>query len=361
MFKNSNFVMKKYLPIIIPIIIIAAGIGGYYLYDNYYPNIEQPIENNIQEAGFSGLYIAEKIYDYIQTQRNLDGFYKYASNCEEGCVFYESVFNNANTWPTYASVGMYQATKDDKFLIDARRDADRLLAWCDEDPTECIRVTYQVNALGKETGDKKYIDFVVKEADVFLDPENSEIIQTDVVMLKGIDSIQLAQAYDITNNKKYLDASLNKLSESENLLVDEKTVYGYNNNLFRNYACWPNLAKLELYKSTEDSKYLMDVINFADGINLPNNIHQLWFMSDIQPCIDLHIQLYQITNDDKYLEGSQKMVETILLTYWDDIDNPKLSGSNAIKSTIDQDWTSITDSSYMIYLLSQIQNERFDV
>ena len=360
------------IPIIIAIVIVAA-VGAFYFSGFELEKSEVPEETVVspetqtEQEGTDSLEIASTIYSYIQTQRNSEGFYHYSSNCDDDCPFKDQVFKNANTWPTYASVGMFVATGEQRYLDDAERDADALLAWCEEDPVECVRVTYQISSLADVSSNEKYSNFVIDEADVLIDPANSEIVGTDMPMLLSIDSIQLADVYGITGDEKYLTSSIEKLNEAEAALESDSfeggaalPVYARDGNLFKTFACWPQLAKIELYKSTGEKSYLDEVASFVDGVKVDENVHSLWFMTDVQPCIDIYIQMGELTGDSSYTDGAVRMMQSTLDLYWDTPSNVITSGNNAIKSARDADDSSITDSSYMVYLLSKV-NSKFEV
>ncbi len=357
---------RQILVAVVIIAVLGAALGGYYLvtggFNPTVPVNDVPVEGTqpsdgaagTVEAGVDPLAAAAEIYAYIQTQRREDGFYDYASNCGDGCPFVGAVFKNANTWPTYAAVGMYQATGDDGYLADARRDADKMIEWCAEDQKECVRVTYQVNELYKETKDERYADFVKSEADVLIDPVNQEFIGTDMPMLLAIDSLQLAQVYEMTNDEKYLDAAVSKLTSADSNMEKEMILYAVDDRVLKTYACWPELASIEIYKATGDRAYLDRVVDFIDDLRIADNVHQMWYMTDVQPCMDLYVQLGSITGDGKYTLGALSIMNHILDNYWDSKANPKVSGGGSIKSTKDQNDSGITDSAYMVWLLAKI-------
>jgi hypothetical protein len=357
--------MKQLIFAAVIIVVLGAVLGAYYYITG---SSEVRIPSNIQPTqelpgetgGMTGLQVAARIYDYIGTQRNADGFYLYSSNCEGDCPFVGSVFKNANTWPNYASIGMFRATGDPSYLDSARRDVDTMMAWCEQDKRECVRILYQVAELYKETGDRKYLNFVVDEIGVLTANEGG-FADTNEAMLLAIDSIELAVAGKMTGDQKLIPKSVEKLSESERLVANNHIVYESDGNKFRTFSCWPELARIELYKATEDKSYLEKVKTFADSVKLDNNVQHLWFMTDIQPCIDVYQQLGELTGDRSYSQAADKMIEWVLQNFWDSKNAPKVSGNDSIKSTVDQKFSSITDSAYMVYLLSKSKDSVFKV
>ncbi|MBI5355484.1 MAG: hypothetical protein HZB68_03445 [Candidatus Aenigmarchaeota archaeon] len=339
-----------------PVLAVAAIVIVVALYFIF---SQTPIDKQVTEKTTkSGLEIAKEIYSYIGTQKNKDGFYAYASNCKGGCPFIDSVFKNANTWPVYASVGMYRATNDSKYLDAAKRDADTMIAWCAQDSRECVRVLYQIDALYSETGDKKYLDFINTETAALLSlPDEAE---TNFTMLIAIDSVELSDSYIWSGDSKALDSSIKKLSQAEALLANEKTLFEKDGNKYRTFSCWPQLARLELFKSTDDSKYLDGVKAFAAN-NIPGNLNIFWMMTDLQPCLDVYQSLYELTGDKSYNADAEKIAQHIITKYWDSSYSPKVSGNNAIKSNSDQSFSTITEASYMAYMLSRMEGSRFEV
>lgn len=347
------------------VVVVAAGAGVYYYYSIGGLNSvqsQQSVQTQQAGNGMTGLEIAGKISTYMDTQRNPDGFYNYTSNCGDNCSF-DQVYNNANTWTTYANIGMYQATGDSKYLDAAKRDADTMLAWCSQDSVQCIRVLYQIDRLYQITGDRKYSDFVTSEARVLIGPNNPYTYTDDpaAAMYSSIDSIELADAYNISGDGTLLSASLEKLSNADAKSKGGQLIFESNGNKFYVYGCWPQLAKLRLFGVTGDKKYLDGVKAFADAYDMPQMLPSLWFMTDMEPCIDVYQQLGQITGDKAYTDGSNAMITYVLKNFWDTPASVKVAGDNAIKSTQDQTYESITDSSYMVYLLSNADNKSFEV
>lgn len=353
--------MKAPIIAVVIVLVLAAALGAYYYSGGSLNLTSQPAQTqqNVPANTMTGLEIAKTIYAYIDTQRNSDGFYSYASNCDSNCPFSGSVFKNANTWPVYASVGMYRATNDTKYLGAAKRDADTMLKWCAQDGRECVRVLYQVDALNRDSGDQKYSDFLQQEAKTLMAlPDQPE---TNFTMLISIDSVELADAYVQTGDKTMLDASVAKLNQAENLLSQEKVLFEQNGNKYQTFSCWPQIARLELFRATDDSKYLDSVKRFVADRNIPGNLNLFWMMTDLQPCMDVYQSLAELTGDSGYSAAAQKIAQHIITNYWDSSVGPKVSGNNAIKSNGDQKFSTITEASYMTYMLSRMKDTRFEV
>jgi rhamnogalacturonyl hydrolase YesR len=362
--------MKSQLIVAVAVIIVLGGLSGTYYYmspvqvsqqtDNQ-PTVQQPtVDVKEEKVGMTGLEVAKRITDYIGTQRNSEGFYTYSSNCEAPqCPFVDQVFKNANTWPVYAYVGMYRATKDSKYLESAKRDADAMLEWCAQDRNECVRVLYQVYNLYGETNDQKYFDFLKSEADALVAlPDQPE---TNFTMLIAIDSLELSDVYVLTGDRSLLETSAKKLEQSEDLLQNEKLLFEVNGNKYYTFSCWPELARLEMFKASDDGKYLDEVKRFADGRDLPNNNHLQGWMTDAQPCIDVYLSLGELTGDASYTTGAEKMTQNVLTNFWDSKENPKVSGNDAVISNGGSDFSTVTESSYMAYLLSRMGDHVFEV
>lgn len=346
-------------------VVLAAGLGAYYYFgtDMGAQYGQQPSQApQVAPANtLTGLQVATRINDYVATQRNADGFYHYSVNClpEENC-FNAPVYEMANTWPVYANVGMYKATGDSKYLDAAKRDADTMMSWCENNASYCVYVTYQIYDLYKATGDARYLDFVKNEADVISNVDNAIEFSNDSMLLSSA-AIEFADLYGETKNSTYADWARADTDEAQSILLSYTIVFGNNGHDFRAFSCWPQLANARLYGETRDQKILENITAFMNDYNLQNNFLYLWFMTDIQPCIDLYQTMGDLTGNQSYYDTAHNMSQYVLTDFWDTKSNPKVSSSDAIKFSKDKSFETVTDSSYMVKLLSRMKDSRFEV
>lgn len=335
---------------IIVVAIIAVAIGFYY----FQP---QPIEEPKEEGGMTGLEIARLTSDYIDSQITTDGIYSYSSHCEPNCPQgFSGAFHTTNAWTSLAYTGLFSATRDKSYLDNAKRDADVLIDWCTDKTSECLWVLVQIVELYKVTNDVKYLNFLTNTGDVLLETPAFEH-----GMISAIESRELALLYELTGDTKYLDESLVRLGKSKSLAESSQILYAFGDFEVHDTVCWNVLAEAELYAVTQDDKYLENVDLFFTKSNVKKYTNQLIFLSNIQPCIESLLTLYDATDDVKYKEDAIAMAEYIITNTWDSAESKKTYGEGAFLMESGSTLNSLTDSGYMVFLLSKLKSEKFRI
>mgnify|MGYP001245270707 CR=1 FL=1 len=335
---------------IIVVVIIAVAIFFFY-------SPSQPIEEPREEGVMTGLEIARLTSDYIDTQKTAEGIYSYSSHCEPNCPQgFSGSFHTTNAWTSLANTGLYSATGDKNYLNNAKKDADVLIEWCADKTSECLWVLVQINELYKTTNDAKYLDFLTNAGDVLLETPAFEH-----GMISGIEARELALLYELTGDTKYLDESLVRLDKSKSLADSSQILYAFGGFEVHDTVCWNVLAEAELYAVTQDDKYLENVNLFFTKSNVKKYTNQLIFLSNIQPCIESLLALYAATGDVKYKEDAIAMAEYVITNTWDSAESKKAFGEGAFLMESGSTLNSLTDSGYMVFLLSKLKSEKFRI
>jgi len=310
-----------------------------------------------EEGVMTGLEIARQTSDYIDTQITKDGIYSYSSHCEPECPQgFSGAFHTTNAWTSLANTGLFAATSDKSYLKNAKRDADVLIDWCGDKTDECLWVLVQIVELYKATDDVKYLNFLTNAGDVLLETPVFEH-----GMISAIESRELALLYELTGDTKYLDESLVRLDKSKSLAESSQTLYAFEDFLVHDTVCWNVLAESELYAVTQDNKHLENVNLFFTKSNVKTYANQLIFLSNIQPCIESLLTLYDATGDVKYKEDAIAMAEYVVTNTWDSSESKKNYGEGAFLMESGSTVNSLTDSGYMVYLLSKLKSEKFRI
>lgn len=369
--------MSRQILVSVVIIVVLGGLlgGYYYMTGGLQPTVpinEQPVtgtqtgsEVAEETKGVTGLEAATEIQSFVDSRRQADGYYGYSYNCEKG--FQEDCqldisYPTTNAWATLSNLGMYRATGDVSYLNNARRDADLLIDWCEGESHMCQWVLVQVSELYDETKDQRYADFLLKEGALLMDVDGSTdaetIFQRNSTMLLGIEARQLAQIYKINGDDSYITEANERISQAyDGTRPDNWIVYEFNDNKFTKNSCWVELANMELYEATGDENYMLQAKDLLDSFDPAGNSVYMIFMTNLQPCAELYMRVYQATGDSKYMDGAVKISNYILENLWDRKDRPIVSGSGTILyDTESKRIDTLTDTAYMVYILSMIKD-----
>lgn len=359
---------KQVLVSVVIIFSLGALLAFYYhfiegtqpLTDTGQPVIgttDQSAQNN-DVKNLTGLEAAEKIYAYIEAQRRQDGLYEYASKCDERvCNFdFTNPHGLSNAWAAYAETGLYDVTGDSSYLDAARADGEKILGFCGTNEGGCVSIIYQIVALYEVTGDPRYIDLAKAEADILMNRD--DLYDSGFTMLIGGDSKGLARLSQSSGDATYSTDALKVLSGEIAALENEIPVYVYSKDgstaVYKTYACWPQLARTHLYEATGDESHLEEARRFADSLSLPDYASQMVSATDIEPCIELYQKLATATGDQSYRAGADRMIQYVLTNYMD-----KELGS--VRFASDKGFSTLTDSAYMVYLLTKSSDSIFEV
>lgn len=355
--------MKTQFLIAAVLIVVLGGVGGAYYY--LAPPAPAQTGGEVQTPGdqrqtMTGLQIAERIYGYVESQRRADGLYDYATNCNETvCSFdFENPHDISNAWAAYASVGMYGATGDQRYLDAAKADGEKILQYCGSGREECVSIGYQIVALYEATGDSRYLDLAEAEAAILME-EGRGLYDSGSAMLVGGDSKGMAELARASGDAAYSQDASRILEGEVGALENEVPLYvrdeGGSARVYKSFACWPQLARLSLYQATGDRAHLDAAAAFAGDMDVPGHVGDLVSATDIQPCIELYHDLGSLTGEQAYGDGADVMVQHVLDGQWD------YGASDSIRFYRDKSFSTLTDSSYMVNILSKRADSVYEV
>ncbi|MDO8269149.1 MAG: hypothetical protein Q7T54_00575 [Candidatus Levybacteria bacterium] len=324
------------------------------------PKISAPATTQIGKEEIKE--IAREISIYIKSQKRPDGFYNYVSHFEEQCPSESSskdcpfgginMFETTNTW---GALGLYSASKilDDSSLLDeALTDLKNLQAYCEKDRKQCNRILIQPSII--------YNTVKGTELRQFLTLQSKELLSSPATsnpMLSAIEARENVKLNGITNDPQHLIVAQRRLLESSSLLQKStQNIYFSSKTHFKVGSCWLALASIENALATD--KKFSNTITFLENGKLRENFSQIMVPSEIQPCIESYILLYNSTNDPVHLEKAQGLMKLFIQTFYDGPRNKKIYGeggtkfSNAIEDEASEKIVTLTDSAYTLYLLN---------
>lgn len=312
--------------------------------------------------------VIEETLAYIQSQYRDDGFYNYLAHYDEQCEEKEGktvcpyegerMFPQTNAWTSLAYLSGYRSLGDQKYLDLAKRDMDRLILHCESSPRDCLWVLVQVARFYQETKDSRYLNFLKQEGEILLTTSDLSPILLD------IESRELVLIYQITGDNRFLGESKKRLVSAENFPREtiytayekDKTVISFDSDI-----CWLNLARLDFYKVTGQSEYLQKVKDFFDPAAEFHYKKAFYYLSQSQPCIESLLDLSQITQEKKFINFASSWVKTLIDQNWDSKSDKKKYGEGGFLVIADlnqKPYLILTDASYMVYLLAQLQNAK---
>ena len=313
----------------------------------------------------------KEILDYIESQHRDDGFYNYLSHYDEQCKQKEGetvcpfegekMFPTTNAWTALAYLSGYQALGNPEYLNLAKRDMDKLIAYCQNNPEECLWVLVQAARLYEISADSRYLDFLKMEGEILLTTSDP------YPLLLDIETRQLAMLFGITNDKRYLEEAKRRLVLSENNFGQREVLYKTGEDFpFPQKACWQMLAKLEISKQTDDKTYLEEVKNFLAkaNLNIMANFISFPHPIEIQPCIETYFELAKISGEKKYYQEGKFLFEKFIKTFWDGKETKLIYGEAGTifnpypdRRHYSQKHVILTDSAYSAYLLGFLERD----
>ena len=315
----------------------------------------------------SGLEIAKLSVNFFDKMKRDDGTYDYSMNCtdDSGCVKTQENYVQSGAWPVLAYAGLYGATSEQQYLQKMNSEASDLLNSCNGNDDECMWILTQVIRAYKISGNVEYLNFVKKLGDRLLTDNNN----TDA-MMTGMEAREFALLYEMTNDQKYLNEARVRLERSKaawNVAVDEfnQPVYSSGSFTLYRFACLTELGEMEIARVSNDNQALANVINFFNQANIESNYINLQQLTAIQPCVETLLILHDQTGDVKYYDQAKSAMQYIITYRWD---SPlqiatKYNGDGAylFDPYMGENLKTTTDTGYMIYLLSRMPKEQFEV
>jgi hypothetical protein len=319
----------------------------------------------------TGTEIAERSANFLDLMRTNDGKYYFLQECvdnstEIGCYIYDFSTQNTNAWPLLAYTSLYKSTADSSYLERARNDMQILSDYCSANSEDCLWILVQMIQYQKATGDMQYSSLISNLGQQLL-----TVSEKNSTMLLGIEARELALLYGMNGNGTYLHEATARMHESKDLWTntgaDELQASLYLDNGFRfyGYSCWTELAEIEIYQATNDGNYLTSAKSFFDSANIDMHSRKIDQLIALQPCEESLLKLYSITGNQKYWNQAANISQYIVTYRWDPNIQiaQKYNGDYGFLSRIylDHNWKIITDTSYMIYLLTQMKDTQFQI
>lgn len=352
--------MKLLLVVAVVLIAFASAFTLYFLFNT---------KTSTAVMTLSSSEIATQSSLFLDSLRKDNGEYFVIKNCEEnstykGCVT-TNVFSDtkANAWPLIAYTSLYKIAGNSTYLQKAQKDMQILSNYCSSNQN-CIWILVQMLEYQKVSGDKQYSSLIANLGQQLL--TNS---QNNSTMLLGIEARELAMLYEMNGQQQYLDQAKIRLQESKNLWQNNSAdqlqawLYTDSGQQFYGFACWTELAEIEIYQASHDSSYLTNAMSFFDAANVDKHSRTIEQLVALQPCIDSLLKLNSITGNSKYFSEAENASQYVITYRWDP-NIPiaeKYNGDGGFLWQLYQNTNTkdVTDTSYMIYLLSQMPNQQF--
>jgi lantibiotic modifying enzyme len=353
--------MKNLVPVAIVLVGFAAAAVIYLLYSGMMTLPGEEIKK------MNSLEIAESSLKFLNNMKRSDGRYNYSANCFDasGCTKTGAVYTQSGAWVVLVYSSLYKATGNQQYLQKMSSEADDLIKSCDGNEDECMWVLVQMIKAYQTSQNPDYLAFVKNLGDRLLtNNENKNI------MMGGIEAREFALLYELTGEQKYLNEARVRLEKSKaawketpednNLVVYSDGQF----NLYR-FACWTELGEAEIARVANDNQALANVINFVSSAKLDQNYRNLEILTAIHPCTETLLSLYKQTADKQYYDQAKTLMQYVVTYRWD---SPlsiatKYNGDGAylFDPYTGDNLKTVTDTGYMIYLLSQMPNEQFQI
>lgn len=302
--------------------------------------------------------IADSTITFLNNQLRPDGFYNfelYQTNvCTKqsnasGCIAGDkNVIEIVNMWTILGRLGYYRSfSRNPTDLTPAKTDADMLISYCQDDPKKCFGATVSFAELWTETNENKYKQFLDRLGESLLTLNSNDL------MTLGIQTRALGRMYALTHDTRYLDLAKQKLTELTNTSLEYKTQNGK-----EDFLCYVLLAKSEIGQSANDQTILKETSTVLSNNEETVVSKQLTL---IQPCIETAFNLAKYTNDQMMKNKAVQLLKQYVSERWDGPGLGRSYGLGGFAATIDPRFINITDTGYMLYLLSLEQDLSYDV
>jgi uncharacterized protein YyaL (SSP411 family) len=353
--------MKNLVPVAIVLVGFVAAAVIYLLYANMLTLPREEIKK------MNSLEIAKSSLKFLNDMKRSDGRYDYSTNCNDtsGCTKTGEVYTQSGAWAVLAYAGLYDATGDQQYLQKMESEAGDLISACNGKEDECMWVLVQMINAYKTSHNPDYLAFVKNLGDRLLsNNENKD------AMMSGIEAREFAMLYELTNDQKYLDAARARLEKSKaawDTAVDEYNVPVYSSGSFTMYrfACWTEVGEVEIARVANDSQARANVANFFNSADIENNFRTIDQLSALQPCADGLLKLYAQSGEQKYYDQAKAIMQYIITYRWDSPQSiaKKYNGDGAFLFELynGENTKTVTETGYMIFLLSQMPSEQFNI
>jgi len=353
--------MKNIVPVVIVLVGFAAAAVIYLLYSGMLTLPGEEIKK------MSSLEIAKSSLNFLSDMKRSDGRYDYSTNCNDtsGCTKTGEVYTQSGAWAVLAYSSLYKATGNQQYLQKMSSEADDLISACNGKEDECMWVLVQMIRAYQTSQNPDYLAFVKNLGDRLLAHDDEKD-----VMLSGIEAREFALIYELTGEQKYLTAARARLEKSKaawDTAVDEYNVPVYSSGSFTMYrfACWTEVAEAEIARVANDGQSRANVISFLNSANIGVNYKNIDQLTALQPCVDTLLTTYKLTGDSQYLDGAKAAAQYIITYRWDSPQSiaKKYNGDGAFLFELytGENTKTVTETGYMIHLLSQMPSEQFNI
>jgi len=336
------------------------------------PSFAQPTKSLKQaQEIYDKKQILNKSLNYIQSQYRPDGYYNYISHelCQvvsgqKKCPFGgQNMFPTTNAWTALAYLGAYDILNDQYYLSLAKRDLEKLMDHCQNQPKECLYVLVQFAKFYQITKDTKYLSFLKNEGTVLLSVSDPD------PMLKDIEIRELLILHKLTKNQSYLNEAKKRLKESDDSWLQRSILYYRVSKEGKKVpipktVCWNTLAKLQLYEILKQDSYLQEVKETLNNSQLTTLFSLFEHPYQAEPCIETYFQLANLTGNQGFGQTARQLLNQFTENFWDEKNKKLIFGENGIayitKSLPDvpknKKMVILSDTGYFIYLLSTALN-----
>ncbi|MBD3204690.1 hypothetical protein GF327_10445 [Candidatus Woesearchaeota archaeon] len=373
--KRGNSIMSHNHVFLLVLGIIAAGIVFFVITNLQIsePETETPgtvVDTDKDYIEMTGLEIAEKNLEFIESMRKDDGGYYYIQTC--GGEKKES-YIQSNAWALMAYASLYSATNDEAYKSAFENEFDIVLSNKKEDPQYTMWLSTQIDEAYEATKEDDYFDFVYRAGDHLLSLVSPNSVKDSMTAALASRTTALAARRLQENNYlpelklKLIELSEKYLVRAKELISQESSIAKRKDNKFNMGSCWVQSAKLELFKTTGEKFHVNEINNYFDQMKLVSllsdqEIFDKTNPTAIQPCIEVMLELSR-KNLGSYEDDAKELLNKYLLKNWDNEINPICQGSNGYILTSKDKRMTLTESAYFTYLFSnfEIRSSNFNV
>lgn len=277
--------------------------------------------------------LAKESLSYLDRQKRPNGFYRlYPSE--------NKVIKVTNLWTSLARLGYYQKFSyrpDD--LAQAEKDAQILIADCQNQLDTCLAVAVPIASLYQETRANVYKNFLNQLGQRLLLKSYGQEVMALATQVR-----ELTKLYQIFKNESYLTTARQRLGQAQ--LISEAHQHRYQQP--EDEACYLALAQAEIGLATNDSQFLNQARTFFQNQEFDRVPRQ---MTLIQPCVEAAFILSRNLKDQSLNNQANQLLGQIVTSQW--------NSEGGFFQGPDKKQVNLTDTAYMIYLLSFEPNRQY--
>jgi len=358
-------------------LIVWLSVGAYYLFI-FRPKTLQSRTPSIiptiipTKTTLSSKEIIKETLQFIEGQRLDYGFYNYTAyvsprtyeeekKIAEGKAKEEELLLSprsnflpmTNSWTTLAYLAAHKVFQDQSYFEQAREDSQNLLAFCREEDLGCQFDLQGLIELYNIAPSEDILEFLQDSGEELLTNPPSDSLTLNIA------ARELAQLYQLTDDARFVNEAKNQLELAEEKSKDYRLLYTLSNSSLSGEqvevhgdVCWNTLAGLEIHKVSGEEKYLAEVENKLQQIDLQGNYSQFDTPRALEPCVETLQELYQITGKENYQRLARETLIYLLKNHWDSFHNKKFFGEGMVLVLKNSKLNVLPDSAYIIVLLS---------